>query len=421
MKDKIRYIAGTLFCIGGLSSLTNSGSNYIIVSILFILFGLSLMPFIYEKYLYKVNINKFHILLPILLFVGMCITIPKEEIDSEYNKNTSNSNSKSNQSNNNSSNSVQANDNKNDNKTNYKNLTNITNQKLKENFISACKEINLNTSDIKELKKVEDWNSGPRYTFSYFGHKFILYAYDSGEISSITIANNNLDKIYLEGFEPYDVNNYIIRSDQISKLQVSAEASIKSALNHPDTAKFKWATTGSYSKNNGIYIVTGKVEAKNSLGVNLESNFYIEEEITNGNYNVVYMKLDDKVYVGTNSKIEKKERKELESNNNTIDKNESEIILKDGQKGSYGKEDLYDGEKYIRYYIPAGTYEAEALTKNAQFFIEEISIHKENGYDTSTSIRKVTLSKVGDKDTINISSDQCISLVVHTQIKLIKK
>lgn len=418
MKNKIRYIVGALFCIGGLSSLRTSGSNEIIISILSILFGLSLMPFIYEKYLYKVNINKFHILLPILLFIGMCIAVPKDEIETEYNRNNTSNYTNTNTNNNNST-SEQEDNNK--GKTNYKNLTAIKDQKLKNNFISSCNDIKLNTSDIKDLKKVEDWNSGPRYTFNYLGHKFILYAYDSGEISSITIANNNLDKIYLEGFEPYDVNNYIIRNDQISKLQVSAESSIKAVLNHPDTAKFKWVTTGSYSKNNNIYIVTGKVEAKNSFGVNLESSFYVEEEIINGNYNVVYMKLDDKVYVGTNSKIEKKERKELESNNNTSDKNDTSIILKDGQKGTYGKEDLYDGEKYIRYYIPAGTYEVEALTKNAQFFIEEISIYKENGYDTSTSIRKVTLSKVGDKDTIDISSDQCISLVVHTQIKLIKK
>ena len=83
MKDKARYIIGGILCISGISSIINPETNYIAVSILLILFGISLMPFIYEKYLYKVNINKFHILLPILIFICICAVIPKEELNTQ--------------------------------------------------------------------------------------------------------------------------------------------------------------------------------------------------------------------------------------------------------------------------------------------------------------------------------------------------
>ena len=112
-------------------------------------------------------------------------------------------------------------------------------------------------------------------------------------------------------------------------------------------------------------------------------------------------------------------RKEIKQNTSSTQKS-NEIIIKNGQKGTYGKEDLFDGEKYIRYYVPTGKYEVEALVKNADFYIESKKIYKEDGWDTSTVIREVKLPTMGDTTTIEIKSDQCISLVIHSQIKLTK-
>ncbi len=303
---------------------------------------------------------------------------------------------------------------------NNKALKKIKNQTLRENFIKACEQIKMDASKIKNVEKVNDWNSGPRYTFIYKNTSFMLYAYDDGGVSSITIANKNLDKIYLEGYEPYNVNDYLLDAGRIGDLQVAAEKSIKNALNHPDTADFHWYTTGSYCKIKDIYVVSGKFEAKNSFGVKKESSFYIEEQIIDENYTVVYMTIDKEKYIGTESKIEKIERQAIPEASTSENQDSKIITLKEGQKGAYGREDTFDGEKYIRYYIPAGKYKVEAKTKNAQFFIESVAIYKENGYDTSTEIRNVKLSKVGDKETIEITSDQCIMLVMYTKIQLTK-
>lgn len=399
---RYRNIVGGIIIFMGVCSFFNADSvRDFITGMLFALFGVSLLPCIYEKLLCKYKIQKLYIILPVLLFLSFIIVIPKDSIDD----------------NNRNQNKVLEKEPNSNNKDNYSNLKTITDDKLQKNFIDACASINMDINKVRDLKKVDDWNSGPRYTFKYNGTTFILYAYDNGNVSSITINNNNLDKIYLEGYESYNVNDYLIESGLIVDLQLKAETSVKSVLNHPDTADFHWITTGAFSRNNNIYIVTGKFEAENSFGVKSESTFYIEEVIENGNCSVVYMTIDSKKYIGTKSQIQNIARKEIiVSGETNVDDNS--ITIKDGQKGEYGKDDLFDGEKYIRYYLPAGKYEVEALTKNAQFFIETIALHKEDGWDTATTIRKVTLLKLGDKDNIEITSSQCISLVMYTQIKL---
>lgn len=301
--------------------------------------------------------------------------------------------------------------------TNYKTLKAISNSKLKENFAKACSEISMDVSKIKNLEKQEDWNSGPRYTFSYAGETFILYALDNGDVSSITLANNLLDKIYLDGYESVNVKDFIFDSSTKNTLQVKAEDKIKEYIKYPSSAKFKWMEYG-YARRYDIYQITGKFTAKNAFGVESNHDFVIEFRSSDGGYSVVYLNVNSEKYIGDGSQL-----KEIQRNEKVVQEQKAEgsIILKDGVLGTYGKKDKFDGEDYIRYYIPAGTYKVEALTKNAHFFVETIELHKEDGWDAATTIKDVKLSKVGDTDEITINSDQCISLVMYTQIKLTKK
>ena len=80
MKNIFRYSIGAFFALFGIVAIISQESKYLPVSILFVLFGISLMPFLYEKYLYNTNINKIHILLPILIFIAITIVIPREEL-----------------------------------------------------------------------------------------------------------------------------------------------------------------------------------------------------------------------------------------------------------------------------------------------------------------------------------------------------
>lgn len=307
-------------------------------------------------------------------------------------------------------------DKKDEKKNSSGNLSAISNAKLRDNFIKACSDIHLDYNKIKDLKKKDDWNSGPRYTFYYNNSTFILYALDNGDVSSITIANG-LYQIYLDGYEPLNVNDYIFALEDQTTLSVKAQEKIKEYLYYPSTAKFGW-TGYSYVRQNDIYQINGTFKAKNALNAEIDHNFKIEFKKENGDFTIVYLNVNGEKYIGTETHLKEIERKEIQVQEQKTEDNS--IVLKEGQMGSYGRKDKFDGDEYIRYYIPAGTYKVEALTKNANFFIETIALHKEDGWDTATTIQNIKLSKTGDTTEFSISGDQCIMLVMHTQIKLTK-
>jgi len=84
--DKVRYVIGVLFMVGGFSGIM---SGDFLAGLFVIIFGASLLPVIYEKL--KIESNKnLHIILPIILFVLVCVFMPNTE--SEYIDNTTNMN-----------------------------------------------------------------------------------------------------------------------------------------------------------------------------------------------------------------------------------------------------------------------------------------------------------------------------------------
>lgn len=299
-------------------------------------------------------------------------------------------------------------------KSNKDNLSALDNEKLKDNFKKACESIKIDYSKIKNLEKKDDWNSGPRYTFSYDDGTFVLYALDNNEISSITIANLFMDKIYLDGYESLNVNDFIFGSSNKISLQVQAEDIIKKYVKNPSSASFDWAGY-SYGRRYNIYKIQGTFKAKNDFNAKIDNNFSIEFQKNDNGFETVLLNINNKNYIGNKSKIVELKRKEIVKENSS-----NSIELKDGVLGKYGKKDRFDGDYYIRYYVPAGTYKVTALTKNAKFYVETKKLHKEDGYDTATTIKTITLNNVGDSGEFSITKDQCISLVVYTQIRLIK-
>ena len=314
-------------------------------------------------------------------------------------------------------NEIDNNENNNEEKYYGNNINAISNEKLRDNFVKACGQIKIDVSKIRNLEKKKDWNSGPRYTFDYDDGMFILYGLDNGDVSSITIANHLLDKIYLDGYEPLNVKDFIFSSDKKISLRVKAEEKIKSYLKYPSTAKFDWVGYN-YARRYDVYQIAGTFKAKNVMGVEIDHEFKIEFDYSNGSATPVYLVVNKEKYIGSVSHLKEIVRKEIPQEEPKSE--DGSIILKDGIIGSYGKKDKFDGEDYIRYYIPAGTYRAEALTKNAQFYVETIKLHKEDGYDNATTIKNVKLSSVGSTDEFTINKDQCISLVTYTQVKLTK-
>lgn len=97
------------------------------------------------------------------------------------------------------------------------------------------------------------------------------------------------------------------------------------------------------------------------------------------------------------------------------------IVLKYGELGEYGKTIKYDGKDYIKYFLPEGEYEVEALVRNAMFFIEDTEIYKNSsGYDESEILNTIELSDVGSKQNITLKANTCINLVINSSVSLKK-
>ena len=80
---------------------------------------------------------------------------------------------------------------------------------------------------------------------------------------------------------------------------------------------------------------------------------------------------------------------------------------------------MFDGEEYLRYYIPSGKYNVKCNIRGG-FYIETIELHKEDGWDTATTISQIMMS-AGEEKEITIEDGQCISLIINTEIELVKE
>ncbi len=297
-------------------------------------------------------------------------------------------------------------------KTEYSNIKGL-NSKEKKNFISALKECSMEPSEVKYLKKSNDWSNGTRYSFSYKGDALWLYMYDDDTVSSINLSLGGLH-IYDEKYESLNYNNYYISEENAAMMKVLGEEQVGTYLKDKSSAKYTW---NSYQRTNEYFAIAGSVEAKNSFGQKVTSSTYVEFRMQSETLGVIYIEVENKAVYGSK---QVPEIKRVERKKETGSEASNTITLTDGALGEYGKYDTMDGKQYIRYYIPIGKYKATALVRNSMFYIDSIAIHKENGYDTPVSYATINLKNKGDSQNIEILDGQCISLVMGTKIKLEK-
>ena len=288
----------------------------------------------------------------------------------------------------------------------------ILSQAQKENFKIALNECNIQSDKIKNITKLEDWSNGSRYSFTYNGDILYLYINDDDTISSINLSLGGL-KIYDEKYESLNYNNYYISMDMSIKMEARAESSVDMYLKDSSSANYKWTN---YQRTSEYYAISGSVTANNSFGQPISNTVYVEFKYQNDSLSVIYISLNGSNTYGSKvvPEIKRKERRIVDTST------DEKIILNDGVVGNYGKYDTFDGKKYLRFYVPAGKYQATALVKNSMFYVESIKLHKEDGYDVPTTYETVSLNKKGDIKTIEVKNGQCISLVMGTKIELVK-
>jgi hypothetical protein len=96
-----------------------------------------------------------------------------------------------------------------------------------------------------------------------------------------------------------------------------------------------------------------------------------------------------------------------------------DIVLKYGEIGKYGKEEVYDGVKYINYYLPVGEYKVTNLSnKLSVVFVESNEMYKNgDGYWDNDIIKRIEFTKQNDSQNISIDEKMHITLSINSEVK----
>lgn len=278
------------------------------------------------------------------------------------------------------------------------------------NVAEACKEIGLDISKIKRLKLNGSWFGGDRYHFTYEGNGVEIYMNGDDTVSSINVGDV---KVYEKGFEPLDISDYILQIGENIELQLLAEKTVKNTLNYPETAKFSFLDWG-YGRAKNIYMVSGLVTAKNAFGVKSKMDFYIEYNKSDSLISTEKFVLDGQVLLDSGKPSIETDKAQVYTEADYTNENEG-IELVYGTLDKYGEEITENGNSYIVYNIPAGTYRVSTSMNYCVVIIE-----KKDFYINSTGFieHEVSMKQLSKDESIEITlmDDERVTLMVNAKV-----
>lgn len=291
----------------------------------------------------------------------------------------------------------------------------ITDDALRNDFFNACEQVGIEASKIKDFKQVDDWVGGTRYSFTYSGASLRLYCNMDSTVNSIKLGVDT--DIYKQGYEPYQISDYLVDSSVASELQSISEEYVKEKLKYPSSADFAWLDWA-FGRERDLYSVSSSVQAKNAFGVEREVPFKLIYQVKEKSYTLMYFEMDGKEFVNDLKSIKTTERKKIKTAENKSE-NKEKINLVDGELGDYGKEITLDGQKYINYYVPSGKYKVINNGKWCTVFVAKDEYYKNSdGYMENKVMDTVEFSENGETKTISVKKGEHIELTVNASISL---
>ena len=132
----------------------------------------------------------------------------------------------------------------------------VTEEELRENIFSALTDININTELIKDFKETEDENGEKGYTFIYRENTFFVTLDEDSNIASVRVGEDGED-VYLKGYEPYDVEDYIITDSMVKGLKNMVVNMVELYLDYPEV--YELADDWTYKHEDCFYYFNGTV------------------------------------------------------------------------------------------------------------------------------------------------------------------
>lgn len=291
-------------------------------------------------------------------------------------------------------------------------LGDMTDPVLTRNFIAACDAIGIHPDGIKSVRQLPDWASGERYDFSYKGSSLRVCANADKSISSINLSEVH---VYEQGYEPLQVDDYLVDWGTAIELQVRAEKTVKSGLNYPSTADFSWFEGWGVGRSRDIYFIGGTVSAKNAFGIAKDTSFYIEYEKSGDSYLARYCRLDGTNLIGSGSVIAPVARTEVGTGSS-----DDRIVLIEGTLGSYGESKSIDGDKYIWYFVPPGRYIVTSQTNMTKLYLDKnATITNLEGWSECVRVTTLDFTDSSQSHELVVSENQHIELTLRAKVTLV--
>lgn len=283
-----------------------------------------------------------------------------------------------------------------------------------DEFMSASSEIGLDVSKIKNLEFQGDWVGGSFYNFSYELNNGEIYCSVDNELDSINFSDV---KVYSKGYEFLSLNDYLVNTQISDELTTITRSKVEDKLNNPDTANFisfGYAHWGIY------YGVSGSVEAQNAFGVKKELKFNLIYNIEDNN-SLVYFVLDNESIFGSMPDINPS-RLSLDNSGNEVNNSEGSFVIEDGVLGEFGQKVTLDGDSYIWFYIPSGTYEVSCEVNFCKVYLDGNDTYKNSdGYTETKNITTLQFTKDSGPQSLEIPSNSHIEVTIAAKLKFVKK
>lgn len=283
-----------------------------------------------------------------------------------------------------------------------------------DEFMIAASEIGLDVSMIKNLEFQGDWVGGSFYNFSYELNKGEIYCSVDNELDSINFSDV---KIYSKGYDSLSLNDYLVNTQISDELTIITRSTVEGKLNNPDTAKFisfGYAHWGIY------YGVSGTVEAQNAFGVTKELKFNLIYNVEENN-SLKYFVLDNESIYGTMPDINPS-RLSLNNSDNEPNGSEDGFDIEDGVLGEFGQKVTLDGDSYIWFYIPIGTYEVSCEVNFCKVYLDGNDTYKNSdGYTETKNIATLQLTKDSEPQSLEVPNNSHIEVTMAAKLKFVKK
>lgn len=279
--------------------------------------------------------------------------------------------------------------------------------------------VGIDPKDAENIEQIDDWSNGPRYRFNTNGLSVFVYCNMDNTVHTLKLGSTvgGID-LYERGYEPWNIENFLIDNDTQSNLIYCAEEAVTACLNYPSTADFSlldWSFRREFNR----YTVSSHVEAQNAFGVENEIPFTAGFWIEDGEIKLIYLMVDGSVVKNEVEDYPLPERKETGEGLPDTASNNGEIRIIDEQLGEYGERVKLDNWEYCWYHVPAGTYTAVSNVKSCMVYVDKNEITRNSdGFVEMENV--VTLEMVyGVNQEVTIAEDEHIFLTIGADITLI--